>query len=650
MEHLKQHQTVEDPPKDGIQSPNHMIPPLNLYGDLQRANQTICQLRNEVEVLKGVLFVVKEDLNVKNEQFDYLYASLRAAHDHREQERTTTERFLADRVAALELDIQSKDAQLKETQDQLRQAVTHAPKSGLALFSQLPAEVVPRVFGYLPAGGLCGMAGTCKALAAVANGPCFWAKHFRARFGDRVAREDYGDLDGSGMESSVTRDQDGFTSSEDQRCTPFIPGDPLTGCKWKTLFRKRYVVDNNWVRGRAEVMALSGHSGTVTALQFSRRHHPGPASRAPATPTRRAPGTPSSSGGGMDREKEYLVSGSDDGSLVLWELKTAEEEHAVVLPPPPPALPLAQLVKPTPQQRNRRPLRKKDTSSPSSLEQSNVLSPAHAASSGAAELRSKSSQGSFCGNRRAERLHAFHGHGGPVWCLEFDLEADRLVSGSYDKTLKIWELGSGRCLRTLRGHDGWVSCLALLREDRRIVSGSWDNTIRVWDESTGANLLAMQTGLMNALHCLRWDDRRQLVGVGCRHRQLQLYDLGQGVQVGACTGHLKEVSALHMGDIWVTGSADSTVKLWDPETQTCELTLRGHSHTVMAVQHDGNFRVVSGSYDRTIKLWDIRNPLNPIQSFDKHTAAIFALQFDEDKIISGSADHSMKIFQFNKIY
>lgn len=84
-----------------------------------------------------------------------------------------------------------------------------------------------------------------------------------------------------------------------------------------------------------------------------------------------------------------------------------------------------------------------------------------------------------------EKMRAFHGHGGPVWCLALDEHRNRLVSGSYDRTVKVWDLQNGSCLRTLRGHAGWVSCVGIVGGDHphaansSIVSGSWDATIKV---------------------------------------------------------------------------------------------------------------------------------------------------------------------------
>ena len=59
------------------------------------------------------------------------------------------------------------------------------------------------------------------------------------------------------------------------------------------------------------------------------------------------------------------------------------------------------------------------------------------------------------------------------------LPRDRIVSGSRDKTLRVWDVNHGLCLQTLRGHTGWVNCVGVL-PDGRVVSGSRDKTLKVW--------------------------------------------------------------------------------------------------------------------------------------------------------------------------
>ena len=68
----------------------------------------------------------------------------------------------------------------------------------------------------------------------------------------------------------------------------------------------------------------------------------------------------------------------------------------------------------------------------------------------------------------------------------------RAVSASGDNTLKVWDLESGRELRTLEGHSDWVYGVAVSPDGRRAVSASADNTLKVWDLESGRELRTLE--------------------------------------------------------------------------------------------------------------------------------------------------------------
>ena len=76
-------------------------------------------------------------------------------------------------------------------------------------------------------------------------------------------------------------------------------------------------------------------------------------------------------------------------------------------------------------------------------------------------------------------------------------DGQRAVSASDDQTLKVWDLGSGRELRTLAGHTGSVTAVAVTPDGQRAVSASEDQTLKVWDLGSGRELrtLAGHTGV-----------------------------------------------------------------------------------------------------------------------------------------------------------
>ncbi|MGH9938119.1 MAG: WD40 repeat domain-containing protein [Blastocatellia bacterium] len=76
------------------------------------------------------------------------------------------------------------------------------------------------------------------------------------------------------------------------------------------------------------------------------------------------------------------------------------------------------------------------------------------------------------------------GHSDGVRCVAVTADGRRVVSGSDDKTVRVWEVESGRCLATLEGHTSAVLGVAVTADGRRIVSGSDDKTVRVWETPT----------------------------------------------------------------------------------------------------------------------------------------------------------------------
>jgi hypothetical protein len=194
------------------------------------------------------------------------------------------------------------------------------------------------------------------------------------------------------------------------------------------------------------------------------------------------------------------------------------------------------------------------------------------------------------------------GHSNDVLCV-VQLADGRVVSGSEDKTLKVWNVNTGVCEMTLEGHRDGVSCLIQLA-DGRVVSGSDDSTLKVWNVNTGVCEKTLKGHSYSVCCLVQLADGRVVSG---SYKTLNVWNVTTGVCERTLKGHSDWVSCLVQladGRV-VSGSDDSTLKVWNMNTGVCEQTLEGHNKHVECLVQLADGRVVSGSRDNALKVWNM---------------------------------------------
>jgi eukaryotic-like serine/threonine-protein kinase len=246
-------------------------------------------------------------------------------------------------------------------------------------------------------------------------------------------------------------------------------------------------------------------------------------------------------------------------------------------------------------------------------------------------------------NRNQQELR---GHTGPVNGVAVSPDGKRIVSGSYDQTVKVWDAATGQLTRTLKGHTSGVVCVAF--DGRRVVSGSEDGMIKVWDAATGQETLTLrgQTGQVNPA-ALSPDGKR--IASASADATVRVWDATTGEETLTLKGHTGQVRCVAFssdGKHIVSGSDDTTVKVWDAATGQENRTFRGQTGVVSSVAFspDGR-RVVSGSWDATVKVWDAATGQETL-TLKGHTSTVTSVAFSPDgrRLVSGSGDKTVKVW------
>ncbi len=238
--------------------------------------------------------------------------------------------------------------------------------------------------------------------------------------------------------------------------------------------------------------------------------------------------------------------------------------------------------------------------------------------------------------------NTFKGHSKIINCIAI-ISNKKAISGSSDKTLRVWDLVTDECERTLEGHRDIVCCVVV--HNGNAVSGSKDKTLKVWNIATGKCEHTLE-GHSDTVTCVAVLPNGEIIS-GSNDKTLRVWNLDTGKCENILRGHngvIKSIAALGDDKI-ISGSEDDTLKVWDLVKGSCVKTLQGHTNSILCVVALSKKIAMSASYDKTLKIWDITTGNCEI-TLSEHNSPFFSLAVfaDGKKAISGSSDKTLKVW------
>jgi WD40 repeat protein len=251
-------------------------------------------------------------------------------------------------------------------------------------------------------------------------------------------------------------------------------------------------------------------------------------------------------------------------------------------------------------------------------------------------------------------LLTISGHKGVVNGIVYLPEGGGLVTCSYDKTIRTWNVESGEQEGMAMEHGGWAEGLVVTRDGKRIVSGSGpgDNVLKVWDLETHQPI-AEWGGHEASICCIAMSPDNQLVASGENRGKIIIREMNsredgrikQAIETG-CS--MYSICFSPDGTKIASGHDDHMIRVFDVDNGDLILgPIEGHTKEVKSVvwSLDGS-RLITVSFDRSIRFWDTATGKAISDPSKGHTGCINSISLSPDgtKLASASGDKTVRFW------
>ncbi|MCK4344286.1 MAG: PD40 domain-containing protein, partial [Bacteroidales bacterium] len=230
-----------------------------------------------------------------------------------------------------------------------------------------------------------------------------------------------------------------------------------------------------------------------------------------------------------------------------------------------------------------------------------------------------------------------------ITSVAFSPDGKTILTGSWDKTARLWDL-EGNEVQVFTGHEDGVKSSVFSPDGKTILTGSWDNTSRLWD--LDGNELQVFKGHKNSVISVAFSPDGKTILTGSYDKTARLWDL-EGNELQIFKGHEYSIFSVAYspdGKTILTGSGDKTARLWDLSGAQLRI-FKGHEELILSVAFSPDGKtILTGSGDNTARLWDLEG--NELQVFKGHEGSFYSVAFSPDgkTILTGSYDKTARLW------
>ena len=211
-----------------------------------------------------------------------------------------------------------------------------------------------------------------------------------------------------------------------------------------------------------------------------------------------------------------------------------------------------------------------------------------------------------------EIVRTIAAHAEPILAIALNAKETQLFTASADKTVKVWDVESGKLAQTLKGHTASVTSIALPRDGKLAFTGSSDRSIKVWNVETG-DVLATLTGHSDNVNAVAVAANGSWLASGSDDATIRLWPIKDGKldlfrDAITLDEHKKAVTCLAFspdGKTLVSGSQDQTLKVWDWAKGKLTRTVPGHKNWITSVQFADAGTLLTTSDDLSVCRWEL---------------------------------------------